>query len=308
MFSYNKNRQAGGSRLTLYFVLLAGSFLFLCGIILAVSMKKGDSGATPEAVSVSQPAPAAQMQVALQKPTAVPMVEVIVPVRDIPQGEALQVSYFAKVSRPANNVPQNCVRSYDELRGQFARSTLRALEPVSYNLITREQPINIVADSIPKGFRAVTINVNATTGVEGWASPGAQVDVHWISDALGERTATLLVQNAKVLSAERQVDAANQDPARPIPTTVTLLASERDAQKISLAAAAGTLVLHLRGVEGSGKASGSPSVLSLKRVAKGESDDALRRGRIQGRAKITREDGTVDEFAVIDGKLMNKVN
>ena len=295
----------GGGRLLIYLVLIVGGFLFISGAFVIFATKKGGSSET-EAQPIQ---PVVVREVAPVQPAS-QMVEVIVPARDIPQGEALQISNFVKVSRPSVGLPLNAVRSYEELQGKYARYWLAALQPVTANAITKEQPVNVVADSIPKGYRAVTISVSATSGVEGWASPGAQVDVQWISDALGERTVVLLVQNAKVLSAERRVDtnAAANNGANPVPTTVTLLVSERDAQKISLAAVSGSIVLHLRGTEGAGKASGSTSTLSVNDVLHGRSSHERENRQVQGTLKIHGSDGKVDEVAIIDGKIMKKVN
>ncbi len=296
------------ARLLVHVVLLAGSFLFFCSILIAVVLKHNaankDSGdkATASTSSYDQPSATTKSEQAVP----IQMIEVLVPVKDIPQGEPLQVSFFAKVSRPIGGLPQNVVRNYDDVKGKYARTFMPALEPVVQNRITAQQPVNIVADNIPKGYRAVTINVNATSGVEGWATAGAHVDVHWVSDVVGEKRVVLLVQNVKVLSAERQGDPSVQpDPARPIPTTVTLLVTDRDAQKISLAASSGTIVLHLRGAEDV-KGTGDVSSLSLKDVMQGRDPEAAKK-KLQGTVKITNPDGSVEEIAVIDGKLMNKV-
>ena len=242
--------------------------------------------------------------IVVEKEVPVSMTDVLVPIQDIEVGTPVDEPMFASVSRPTVGLPLNLVKNFDDIRGTFARTFVPAYQPVVRNLFTKEQPANAVIASIPPGYRAVTINVDATTSVEGWANAGAIVDVHWISEAIGSRTVVLLVQNAKVLSAERRVDPkAQPDPAKPIPTTVTLLTTERDAQKISLAATSGTLVLHLRGAQDNGKTAASSGAMTIKDLVDGKAGENAG-GNIEAIVRTRRPDGTLEEWAVIDGKLM----
>lgn len=241
--------------------------------------------------------------IVVEKIAPLEMVEVLVPTKPIAEGTALYPSLFMKVQRPKIGIPPGALESFDQIKGGYAKAALLPNYPIEQSLISQDSKTNAVVSNIPLGFRAVTINVNATTGVEGWARAGAHVDVHWISDVLGERTATLLVRNARVLSAERQV-SAEAGAGAPVPTTVTLLASEMDAQKISLASSAGSLVLHLRGVADNGKVNSSVSTLSFKDLlGKRDSEGAE---EFQGVARMVAADGSVREWAISNGRLMRK--
>ena len=292
-------------RFVIYATLMLGSLLFLLAVVIFVVMN--ESGKNEQASSAPQ-VKAPSKTVIKQVSDPVQMVEVVVPVRNISQGEELQQNLLAKVSRPVSGLSNDAGRNYEDLAGKYAKVSLTALEPVNLSDIGTEQPVNIIADKIPNGYRAVTISVNATTGVEGWASPGAMVDVHWLTDINGKKAVVLLVQNAKVLSAERQVDpAAASTVLSPIPTTVTLLVSERDAQKVSLAVTAGSLVLHLRGAD-SGKVTSPEAVVTEDDMNRGRNGDAGTNKRVDAVVVIKRPDGTVEELALIDKKLMTKVN
>lgn len=240
--------------------------------------------------------------VVVEKEAPIEMVSILVPVQEIEQGKKLEPSMFKMEKRPKLAVPQNAIKTFEELKGQYARSIIPTGQAVGKEFVTGIKPPNTVISMIPQGYRAVTINVNATTGVEGWAQAGASVDVQWINDVLGDRMAKLLVQNAKVLSAERQTDP-NQQPGQPIPTTVTLAVTDVDAQKISLASTGGQLMLHLRGPNDLGKG-GSVSQISFKDlVGRGDKDD---RGGIDGYAKTRNPDGSVREWAIAGGKVVEK--
>lgn len=176
----------------------------------------------------------------------VKMVDVLVPVQQLDQGVELQPAMFRVESRPEIGVPARAVRSFEEIKNTFARTIITQGQPLVRDLITDVRPVSVISGKIPEGYRAVTINVNATTSVEGWARPGARVDVVWVSKIRGENTATVIVQNAEVLSAERNVQA-NQAPGAPVPTTITLLVTAEDAAKINLANTSGSITLTLRG-------------------------------------------------------------
>ena len=88
-----------------------------------------------------------------------------------------------------------------------------------------------------------------------------------------------------------------------MPTTVTLLVSDRDAQKISLASTSGALVLHLRGATDSGQTSQTSGTLSLK--------DLLTNGKrvdngTEGSIRLRNSKGDMEEWVLINGKLMKK--
>lgn len=181
----------------------------------------------------------------------------------------------------------------------YARSAISKDSPVHQDFITSIRPTNLITANIPEGYRAVTIRVDATSSVEGWARAGANVDVVWASTIRGRQGVTVIVQNAKVLSAERQVETGTQ-PGTPVPSTVTLLVTADDAAKIQLATTTGSLSLSLRGDDDTGKGSTGRSITV---------DDLL--GSSQQVVNPTeRRDGTVriggEEFFLQNGQLIPK--
>lgn len=174
-------------------------------------------------------------------------VNVLVSIDKIDQGMPLEASMFRVEQRPEVGLPPGVVRDYEEIRYHYSKITLPPGEPLRRDDITESRPINSVIARIPEGHRAVTINVNATSSVEGWARPGAKVDVVWVSKIRGEQSISVIAQNAEVLSAERQIDPSQAKPGAPVPSTVTLLVTAADAQKIQLAQTTGSLSLALRG-------------------------------------------------------------
>ncbi|MCB0334911.1 MAG: Flp pilus assembly protein CpaB, partial [Bdellovibrionales bacterium] len=244
-------------------------------------------GGTKQDVVVEQP----PTVVVKEKAPEIKMVDVLIPIQDLPSGQQFEPTFFRVEKRPEVAVDPRIVRSYEQVNGQFAKTLIIAGQPLHADYVTATRPVSAISASIPAGYRAVTINVNATSSVEGWAAPGSKVDVVWSSVVNSKNQITTIVHNAKVLSANRQVAQSN-DPAAPVPTTVTLLVTAKDAQKITLATTSGTLALALRGDSDTGKVDYSGSITL---------DDLLGSSKKPEQEPQTHYNGTV----VIDGKSWN---
>ncbi|MBX7139149.1 MAG: Flp pilus assembly protein CpaB [Oligoflexia bacterium] len=200
----------------------------------------------------NKPTTAATQTVVVERELPVKMIDVLVPSQDIVMGTALEPTMFKREQRPQIAVDPRSVRDFEEIKGHFARSLVVAGQPLHRDMITAVRPANAITANIPDGFRAVTIRVDVRTSVEGFVQAGAKVDVNWSSTIKGRPAIKVIVQNAKVLSAERRTDVAAPNGA-PVPSTVTLLVSDKDAGKIQLASTTGTLSLSLRGDTDPGK-------------------------------------------------------
>lgn len=272
------------------------------GLLVAVTLTtillvaSGNSNATQ---------PAAPAKVVVEKAPPIELADILVPVKEIEQGRPLEPTLFMRVKRPRSGLPAEALSSYDDLRGAYAKSLLSANQLVLRTDITNKAPQNPVIEGIPDGFRAVTINVNQTTGVEGWTRAGARVDVHWITDVLGEKTANMIVPNAKVLSAERQPDP-RAEPNAPIPTTVTLLVNEKDAQKILLAQTGGMIALALRGSSDSGKATAGVTSMDYRALVPKTDSDSPQAEGLEGVVRVRDDDGENREWAVFKGKILRR--
>ena len=194
-------------------------------------------------------------------------IEVLVPLDNIEPGTTLEPTLFRKDYRAASTIAPEMIRDFDEVRGLYSKGLLVVNQPVHRDYLTTLQPVNKLTASIPVGYRAIAIDVDDTTSVEGWAQPGARVDVMWVSGITGKKTISVVAENAKILSTNRQAEASgNADPRDErvaqqqqdagMPRTTTLLLSNRDSLKVRLAALNGQLALVLRGTEDLG--SGSP--------------------------------------------------
>lgn len=230
------------------------------------------------------------------------LVSVLVPQDRIEVGARLERSQFRVESRARNELAGDAVEDASELDGKYARTTILPFQVLTRDQITLSRPANSVAANIPEGYRAVTIKVDATTGVEGWAQAGANVDVAWVSQMGDERTITVIAQNAKVLSAERSTQPVdpNVAPATPVPSTVTLLVDMRSAQRIGLASTAGSLILLLRGLNDGQVEDAARDSIRVKDLASVPAA-AQSKGNIHGYVRITpTANESAQEWVVFD--------
>ena len=197
---------------------------------------------------LKSPAPNAPSTVTVERSVAPDMVEVIVPRTSIDQGTQVSETQFKRISLPRASVPNNSVQTFEEIKNLYARGMIVSGQPVSRELITQVRPTNKITTSIPNGYRAVSIRVDDKSSIEGWARAGSRVDVTWITTVNGKQTLVVIVENARILSAERVPENNQAEFANvAIPSTATLLVNEGDANKIRLASSVGSMSLLLRG-------------------------------------------------------------
>lgn len=208
-----------------------------------------------------QTTPVRKTEVQPASGAAAEMVDVLVPLYDIVENATLDPTMFKKVSRRADSISPKTVRDYETIKDQFARSLILAGEPLNSGYLSSRRSAleGPVRNRIPKGFRAVTMKVDDTQAVDGLVRPGEIVDVSWVHRMNGALAVSILVQNAKVLVADRQVDP-NWKPGMPIPGTITLLVSAVDYNYVELGKASGKLGLALRGSDGVGVGDAGPTI------------------------------------------------
>jgi pilus assembly protein CpaB len=171
-------------------------------------------------------------------------------------------------------------------------------QPLSDKMVTNVRPITAISSKIPEGYRAVTIPVDQTTGVEGWAKPGVKVDVSWTSVRDGRSLVTTIVYNAEVLSAGGSPSSNPNEPPSAA-TTVTLLVTDADAGKIHLAQTNGKVSLSLRGDNDSGSPRPPSRVLTLEDLYGLPRNEPTVRKKL-GCVKVRRPEGGQDELCLGD--------
>lgn len=144
-----------------------------------------------------------------------------------------------------------------DIIGKRAKDRIIKGEQILYDRLVEENGLSL-ASRIPKGKRAVSINVDEQSAVSNLAEPGDYVDIvasldrDQTSDKTGSilypKITEIIIQNIEILSIGQEMDP-NIDGKREIPKTITLAVSPQDAEKLVYASDNGLIRLILRSNE-----------------------------------------------------------
>lgn len=146
------------------------------------------------------------------------------------------------------------------LIGTVVRYPITAGQPVTRGSLVGPQDRGFLAAALGSGMRAVTVPVNATTGVAGFVFPGDHVDIVLTQDVKGGgdgdplKVSETIVRNARVLATDQRTSDKDEDGKTSVKTftNVTLEVTPRIAEKIAVAQSVGNLSLSLRSIADNG--------------------------------------------------------
>lgn len=211
----------GGSAMISAAILSTG--MFLAGLLLSGLLKEPEN---------EKAAPAPRK-----------LIEIPVARDPVPAGTAASEIKFVSISLPEEEIPNGALRSLSQVIDKRAALSLPSGVPLLRSqFAVNSGPENPVADSIPPGMRAMTVKVDATSAVEGWAGSGSIVDVLLVEK---DRT-SVIAEKVKVLSAERSVSPVDGRTSPNVPSTVTLLTSQEQCLAINTAIPLGRIAFALR--------------------------------------------------------------
>jgi pilus assembly protein CpaB len=188
---------------------------------------------------------------------------VVVARSDIPYGAKLDAARLSLAELPASAVPEGAYSSISQVIGRaggppIVLTPIAAREPVLPAKLSGGGAKPTVAAVISEGMRAYTIGVNDIAGGGGHILPGDRVDVvltYDLSTMAGGNPAgnlsngkrlmsTVALQDIRVLGMDLNANPNSTQPT--VAHTATLEVNVQDAEKLALAAQAGSLSLALR--------------------------------------------------------------
>lgn len=196
-------------------------------------------------------------------PTAAPVVvqnsvtRILVAAANLPAGQILRAQHLAWADWPADGVTTDFVREATggqgpghDLEGAVVRSSLLAGEPVTERRVVKPGDRGFLAAMLTPGSRAVSVEIDAATGIAGLVFPGDRVDVvltHVISQedrGAHRRASETVLVDIRVLALDQRVDDQAGKPA--VAKTATLELSAKQVEVVTVAAQLGRLSLSLR--------------------------------------------------------------
>jgi pilus assembly protein CpaB len=179
------------------------------------------------------------------------MVDVVVAHADLTAGEELNTDNVVATQLPSNTVPAGSFSDPSELVGRVAAVSMVKNQTVVESMLARKGSPSGLQAVIPVGMRAVTIDINETSGVAGYVTPGCRVDVlqtlhdQVSNDLLGRAIA----QSVPVLAVGARPTGSITNDQPQEGHSVTLLVTPRQAELIELASTNGHPRLVLRGAD-----------------------------------------------------------
>ncbi len=180
-------------------------------------------------------------------------VRVLVAKRSLDYGAKITPETLQWVEWPKAAVPPGSFTSVETLlgeKGDVARVVLRAIEPgepILETKITKLGESPRMAMNLGEGKRAVSISVDAVSGVAGFVAPGDRVDILLTRDAEGQLISSVILQGVTVIAVDQQQYTEASSPR--LGRTVTVEVDTRQAQKLAVAQQVGRLSLTLRGID-----------------------------------------------------------
>lgn len=221
--------------------LLVGALLIAAvTAILARNLMTG--GAAPQAAAAAVPEQGPQ---------------VLVATKPLPIGTILEANSFA-----FQPWPQDMVEKAYFLKGQVDPATLvgkvvrysiPAGQPVTQGALVGPGERGFLAAALAPGMRAITVSINATSGVAGFVFPGDRVDLMLTQEVEGGgdgpslKVSETVVRNLRVLAVDQRTSDEEKKEAK-VGSTLTLEVTPKLAEKIAVAQTIGQLSVSLRSI------------------------------------------------------------
>lgn len=173
---------------------------------------------------------------------------IVVASRDMPIGSRIRKSDIRLVEALDKTLPKGALFQEKEAIDRALLFPVSANEALTNFKLTSAGGADGIPSTIEAGMRAISVQINDSSGVAGLIQPNSRVDVLFTRPgSMTEAVTAVILQNIKVLAIGRQVQM-NQalDPKAPKMPVATLLVTPEDAQKLELAKNEGRISLALR--------------------------------------------------------------
>ncbi len=142
----------------------------------------------------------------------------------------------------------------DKLVGYVVRTPITAGQPISNAALVSPNDRGFLAAVLGPGMRAITVPVSNLTGIAGFVFPGDRVDLFLTqnvdsADGGQLKVSETIVRNLRVLATDQKSSPTKDEKGQTVVSAyamVTLEATPRLAEQITVAQAMGTISLSLR--------------------------------------------------------------
>ena len=205
-------------------------------------------------IAYSMNLPKAQVQVT-EKASA-PLTRYLVAARPLKAGTLARDEDFR--AEPLDSVPSGAIRDTPDdrnrLLGSLVRKNLDAGSPITSENVLLRGDRGFLASVLEPGTRAISIKVDAESGVSGLIKPGDYVDVVLTqvaanADVARRALSETLLQNVRIIAIDQEIvqgGGANNTTAAKVAQTVSLQLAPEQVKRIAVAKNLGSLSLAMR--------------------------------------------------------------
>lgn len=174
---------------------------------------------------------------------------VMVAARDMWQGITIEAGDLAMIELPPEYVPESVLRQPEQAVGRVPRERILSQEFIrEERLADPEAGVGLNA-IIPRGMRAISINISDGSAVSGFLNPGNYVDVLVTisGDESREAETNTLLQAVTVLAVNNRLgNSSSESTGDRSKASVTVAVTPDLAEKLTHAVAQGTVTMTLR--------------------------------------------------------------
>jgi pilus assembly protein CpaB len=178
-----------------------------------------------------------------------PTTKVVVARGDLALGSALDQDDLAVIEWPQSAVPEGTFSDPSELVGRGLIVSVVKNELILPAKLASKEAGSGLPPIIPKGKRAVSVQVNEVIGVAGYVLPGTIVDVLATASPTSrpeDMTSRVVLTQVPVLTAGTRLEQDQKDGKPVQVTVVTLLVTPEQSERLALASSEGKIHLALR--------------------------------------------------------------
>ena len=200
--------------------------------------------------------PKAQVPVQVTEKASAPLTRYLVAARPLKAGTLTRDEDFR--SEPLDSVPPTAIRDTaddrNRLLGSLVRKNLDTGSPITSENVLLRGDRGFLASVLEPGTRAISIKVDAETGVAGLIKPGDYVDVLLTqvsanADVARRALSETLLQNVRIIAIDQEIvqgGGANNATGAKVAQTVSLQLAPEQVKRIAVAKHLGSLSLAMR--------------------------------------------------------------
>jgi pilus assembly protein CpaB len=228
-------------------------------VVLGVAVAAGGIAAYLAAGSKAPPPP----PVAAAPP--IETVEILVAKTDLSRGQVIETKDIGWQTWPKAAANASFIKESDrpdaikDFVGAIVRVAMLAGDPIRGPYVVMAKGSGFMAAILPKGMRAVAVDISAVTSAGGFILPDDRVDVLLTRrDRAAEKSTGVekfvsdtILRNIRVLAVDQTIDT-KADAKVALGKTATLELTESQAETLELSHQLGTISLTLRSIRDSG--------------------------------------------------------